>query len=112
VRTVKTDRWAIAVNNSSEVVKKLSFNIGSTIGANLWGEWSTGSLISRSGPRPSKFLVPHESIVLTLTVFLLHNRHQGRESNHFCAPHRPTSADKLLGQAVIWVFCGARTDYP
>jgi len=50
-RTTKTDRWAIAVNTSSEVVKDVSFNIAS-VGASLWGEWSTSSLISRSGPVP------------------------------------------------------------
>jgi len=52
-RTVKTDRWAIAVNTSSEVVKNLSFNIASTIGATLWGQWSDSSLISRHGPVPA-----------------------------------------------------------
>ncbi|KAN0120919.1 hypothetical protein V8E52_004188, partial [Russula decolorans] len=50
-RTVKTDRWAIAVNTSSDIVKNVSFNIAS-VGASLWGEWSTSSLISRSGPVP------------------------------------------------------------
>jgi len=51
LRFTKTDRWAIAVNTSSEVVKDVSFNIAS-VGASLWGEWSTSSLISRSGPVP------------------------------------------------------------
>ncbi|KAN0102362.1 hypothetical protein V8E52_012022 [Russula decolorans] len=51
-RTTKTDRWAIAVNTSSEVVKNVSFNIASAVGGALWGEWSTSSLISRSGPVP------------------------------------------------------------
>jgi hypothetical protein len=51
-RTVKTDRWAIAVNTSSEVVRNLSFNIGSTVGATVWGQWSASSLISRRGPVP------------------------------------------------------------
>ena len=60
-RTVKTDRWAIAVNTSSDVVKNVSFDIPS-VGTNLWGEWSntTTSLNSRSGPVPGKFLVPDE----------------------------------------------------
>jgi hypothetical protein len=72
-RTTKTDRWAIAVNTSSEVVKDVSFNIASeVVDANLWGEWSTSSLISRSGPVPGEFLVPDESMFLTLNVFLLH----------------------------------------
>jgi hypothetical protein len=60
VRTVKTDRWAIAVNTSSEVVKNLSFNLASTVSATLWGQWSASSLISRRGPPAGKFLVPHE----------------------------------------------------
>jgi hypothetical protein len=47
--TTKTDRWAIAVNTSSEVIKDVSFNIAS-VGGTLWGEWSTSSLISRIGP--------------------------------------------------------------
>jgi len=62
VRTVKTDRWAIAVNTSKEVVKNLSFNIASAASATLWGQWSASSLISRRGPYPVKFLVLHESM--------------------------------------------------
>jgi hypothetical protein len=59
-RTTKTDRWAIAVNTSSEVVKDVSFNIASeVVDANLWGEWSTSSLISRSGPVPAKGALRH-----------------------------------------------------
>jgi hypothetical protein len=59
--TTKTDRWAIAVNTSSEVIKDVSFNIAS-VGGTLWGEWSTSSLISRIGPVLGKFLVPHEGV--------------------------------------------------
>ena len=62
MRTVKTDRWAIAVNTSKEVVKNLSFNIASAASATLWGQWSASSLISRRGPYPGKFLVLHESM--------------------------------------------------
>jgi hypothetical protein len=69
VRTVKTDRWAIAVNTSSEVVKDLSFNIASTAGATVWGQWSASSVISRRGPVPGKFLVPYESIFRHLQSF-------------------------------------------
>ena len=58
MRTVKTDRWAIAVNTSSEVVNNLSFNIASSAGATLWGQWSTSSVISRRGPIPGKLLHP------------------------------------------------------
>ncbi|KAN0120920.1 hypothetical protein V8E52_004189 [Russula decolorans] len=57
-RTARTDRWAIAVNTSSEVVKDVSFDIAS-VGATPWGEWSTSSLTTRSGPVPGKFLVPY-----------------------------------------------------
>jgi hypothetical protein len=70
-RTVKTDRWAIAVNSSSEVVKSLSFNITPAVGATLWGQWSANTIFPRSGPVLGKFLVPHQSMFLTLTVFLL-----------------------------------------
>ena len=59
-RTTKTDRWAIAVNTSSEVIKNVSFNIASAVSGTLWGEWSTSSLISRSGPVPGRFLVLDE----------------------------------------------------
>jgi len=110
-RTTKTDRWAIAVNTSSEVVKDVSFNIASeVVDANLWGEWSTSSLISRSGPVPGEFLVPDESMFLTLNVFLLHtsqrciaapNGHRWRGSNHFCAQHCPTSAGEILRGEVV-----------
>ena len=70
-RTVKTDRWAIAVNTSSAVAKNVSFNVA-TLGDNKWGKWSTSSLIARSGPISGMFPVPNESMFLTLTVFLLH----------------------------------------
>jgi hypothetical protein len=71
VRTLRTDRWAIAVNTSSEVVKNLSFKLAPTVDASVWGQswWSASSLSSRSGPVSGKFLVPHDSLFLTLTVF-------------------------------------------
>ena len=56
-RTVKTDRWAIAVNTSSKGFKNVSFNIASTVGGSLLGEWSKCTLDSRRGPIPRKFLV-------------------------------------------------------
>jgi hypothetical protein len=64
-------------------------------------------LTQRTNPR--QVLVPHESMLLTLTVFLLHasywciapNGHRGRESNHFYAPHRSTPADRVPRLAVI-----------
>jgi hypothetical protein len=71
-------------------------------------------LTPRTSPR--QVFSPTRKHVSTLTVFLLHTRyrhiapngHRGRESNDFCAPHRPTSADQLLRRAV---FFGIRRAY-
>jgi len=47
-RTVKTDRWAIAVNSTSETVQNVTFTVSSAASVTSWGEWSTKSSVGRS----------------------------------------------------------------
>jgi hypothetical protein len=70
VRTVKTDHWAIAVNNQSEVVKKLTFTVSSVARATLWGQWSNSALISRRGPFLGKYTVWTIRFLRLLTVVI------------------------------------------